>query len=73
MLDARSMQVAAPGGDAYLQMSSASSNGEVLSTWPGNFRFKYNADPVICDATGGYYAYVRVCNTSSGQHEGVRL
>jgi subtilisin family serine protease len=67
-----SAQVVAPGGDSILQLTTASPNGRVLSTWPASL-LTVTCNPArrVVDASGATYCYQQGTSMASPHAAGV--
>jgi len=67
-----SADVLAPGGDSILQLTSASANGRVLSTWPASlFTVTCAASRRLVDPSGATYCYQQGTSMASPHVAGV--
>jgi subtilisin family serine protease len=67
-----SVQVVAPGGDSVLQLTAASPNGRVLSTWPASLlTVSCAASRRVIDASGATYCYQQGTSMASPHAAGV--
>jgi lantibiotic leader peptide-processing serine protease len=65
-------QVVAPGGDSILQLTTASPNGRVLSTWPASlFTVTCAASRRVTDPSGAKYCYQQGTSMASPHVAGV--